>query len=108
VVDPSSLPVGVSIDNILISFRFLLLLRNCNEINHLTFYFDGPPALPSPLRREDDFPVSVFLLLAQIKRRAGAFVAPDLCVLRAHFNRRRSAVSLEMGGSEGASSLPGS
>ena len=59
------------------------------------------------LTGEDVFFVSVMLLIP-IKRTAGALVALDLCVLRAFSTdvvRPRPSI---MGGSEGASSLPGS
>ena len=54
--------------------------------------------LPSPSRLtgEDVLFVSVMLLIP-IKRRAGAWVALDLCVLRAFFNRRRSAAAFDNG-----------
>jgi hypothetical protein len=69
---------------------------------------DGGPSTPSPFPASQQrmFSPRRFSFLNQIKRRAGAFVARE--VLRAFFNRRRSAAGFEMGGAEGASSLSGS
>ena len=61
------------------------------------------PTSPASLR---NFPVS---LSSSFKSSEGLapFVALDVSVLRAHFNRRHSAAGFETGGSERASSLPG-
>jgi len=52
---------------------------------------------PFPASQGRMFSPSRFSLLIPIKRRAGAFVALDLCVLRAFFNRRRSAAAFDNG-----------
>ena len=71
----------------------------------------GGLALPLPastrLHKGRIFSPSPFSSSFKSSEGLAPFVALDVSVLRAHFNRRRSAAGFEMGGSEGASSLPG-